>query len=174
MAAGKRIVLATFGSLGDLHPILAVALALKQRGHRPLLVTQVEHQAKVEAAGVPFAPLRPALADLGERDELLRRIMDQGTGSEFIIRQVVMPHLRAAYEDIAAAARGADFLLSHVLTLPVPIVAEKFGIPWASTTLQPLAFFSVYDFPVLAQRPELAHWRWLGPRVFRVLLGLAK
>jgi UDP:flavonoid glycosyltransferase YjiC (YdhE family) len=174
MASGKRIVLATFGSLGDLHPILAVALGLKERGHRPVLVTQVEHKPKVDAAGVEFAPLRPGLADLGERNDLLRRIMDQRTGSEFIIRQIVMPHVRAGYEDIAAAARGADFLVSHVLTLGVPIVAEKFGIPWASTALQPLAFFSVYDFPVLAQQPWLAHWRWLGPRVFGGLAGLMK
>jgi UDP:flavonoid glycosyltransferase YjiC (YdhE family) len=174
MAAGKRIVLATFGSLGDLHPILAVALGLKERGHRPVLVTQVEHKAKVDAAGVEFAPLRPALDDLGERNELLRRIMDQRTGPEFIIRQVVMPHVRAAYEDIAAAARGADFLVSHVLTLPVPIVAEKFGIPWASTALQPFAFFSTLDFPVIPLRPEVAHWRWLGPRVFGALLSLMK
>ena len=29
---GKRVVLATFGSLGDLHPFIAVAQALKQRG----------------------------------------------------------------------------------------------------------------------------------------------
>src|SRR5262245_16903455 len=126
--AGRRIVLTTFGSLGDLHPLLAVALGLKERGHRPLLVTQVEHEAKVDAAGVEFAPLRPGLSDLGERNELLRRIMDQRTGSEFIIRQVVMPHVRAGYEDLAAAARGADFLVSHVLTLALPIVAEKFGV----------------------------------------------
>jgi MGT family glycosyltransferase len=174
MAAGKRIVLATFGSLGDLHPILALALGLKERGHRPVVVTQVEHKAKIDASGVEFARLRPALDDLGERNELLRRIMDQRTGSEFIIRQVVIPHVRAAYEDIAAAARGADFLVSHVLTLPVPIVAEKFDIPWASTALQPLAFFSTHDFPVMAQRPEVAHWRWLGPRVFGALRGLMK
>src|SRR5438094_10205602 len=111
MASGKRIVLATFGSLGDLHPILAVALGLKERGHRPLLVTQVEHQAKVEAAGVPFAPLRPALAELGERDDLLRRIMDQRTGSAFIIRPIVMPHGREEYDALAAADRRADSLV---------------------------------------------------------------
>src|SRR5262245_48775834 len=174
MAAGKRIVLATFGSLGDLHPILAIALGLKERGHRPVLVTQVEHKPKIDAAGVEFAPLRPALADLGERNEVLRRVMDQRTGSEFVIRQIVMRHVREAYQDIAAAARGADFLVSHVLTLAVPIVADKPRNPWASTTLQPLGFFSVYDFPVLAQRPELAHWRWLGPRVFSGLRGLMK
>ena len=31
--AGKRIVLTTMGSLGDLHPYLAISLALKARGH---------------------------------------------------------------------------------------------------------------------------------------------
>ena len=34
-----RIVLNTFGSLGDLHPYLAVALELKRRGHHPVIAT---------------------------------------------------------------------------------------------------------------------------------------
>src|SRR4051794_24528382 len=107
---GQRILLATFGSLGDLHPFLAVALGLKARGHRPVLATQAEHRTKVEAAGVEFAPVRPGMADLGDRDEVMRRVMDLRTGSEYIVRQVVMPHVRAAHEDLSVAARGADFL----------------------------------------------------------------
>src|SRR3989442_1576408 len=128
---GPRIVLATFGSLGDLHPILAVALGLKARGHRPVVATQAEHGPRVAAAGVAFAAGRPGMADLGDRDEVMRRVMDRRTGSEYIIRQIVMPHVRAAYDDLAAAARGADFLVSHVLPVTAPIVAEQFGIPWA-------------------------------------------
>jgi rhamnosyltransferase subunit B len=174
MAAGKRIVLATFGSLGDLHPFLALALGLKARGHRPLLATQDQHRAKVEANGIDFAPVRPALADFGDRDELMRRVMDQRTGSEYIFRQIVMPHVRAAYADLAAIVPGADFLVSHVLTLAAPIVAEQYHIPWASTTLQPLAFFSAYDFPVVPQVPGLARWRWLGPGFHRRLVWLMK
>ena len=104
---GRRIVLTTFGSLGDLHPLLAVALGLKERGHRPLLVTQVEHKAKVDAVGVEVAPLRPGLSDLGERNELLRRIMDQRTGSEFIIRSSAAPRRPNPTPDrgITASAR---------------------------------------------------------------------
>ena len=32
-----KIIVATFGSLGDLHPYVAIALALKQRGHRSMV-----------------------------------------------------------------------------------------------------------------------------------------
>ena len=31
----RRVVLLTFGSLGDLHPYIALALELRARGHRP-------------------------------------------------------------------------------------------------------------------------------------------
>ena len=30
---GKKIVIATFGSLGDVHPAIALGLGLKSRGH---------------------------------------------------------------------------------------------------------------------------------------------
>jgi hypothetical protein len=35
----RRIVLTTFGSLGDLHPYIAVALGLKTRGHEAVIAT---------------------------------------------------------------------------------------------------------------------------------------
>jgi UDP:flavonoid glycosyltransferase YjiC (YdhE family) len=33
-----RILITTFGSYGDLHPYLALALGLEQRGHRPVML----------------------------------------------------------------------------------------------------------------------------------------
>ena len=48
----KRIVFATFGSLGDLHPYIAIALELKRLGHRPLLATTDIHREAVDSAGV--------------------------------------------------------------------------------------------------------------------------
>lgn len=35
----KRIVIATIGSLGDLHPAMALALELQARGHQIILAT---------------------------------------------------------------------------------------------------------------------------------------
>ena len=60
-----------------------------------------------------------------------------------------MPVLRESYEDTLAAAEGADLLVSHALTFTTRLVAEKKGIPWASTMLHPIGFLSAYDPPVL-------------------------
>jgi len=36
---GRRIILTTFGSLGDLFPYIAVALGLQARGHEAVIAT---------------------------------------------------------------------------------------------------------------------------------------
>lgn len=44
-----RVLFATIGSLGDLHPCLAVALGLRARGHSVAIATNSVHRARVEA-----------------------------------------------------------------------------------------------------------------------------
>ena len=61
-----------------------------------------------------------------------------------------------------------------MLTYATRLVAEKKGIPWAASLLQPLGFFSVYDPPVLPQMPFVSKLRFLGPVFHGVLWGLAK
>src|ERR1022692_4738954 len=156
-----RIVLTTFGSLGDIHPYIAVALGLKARGHEAIIATSNYYRQKIEALGIGFRALRPDHPDA--HPEIYRRIMDLRKGSEYVIREFMMPVLRESYEDTLAAAEGADLLVSHVLTFTTRLVAEKKGIPWASTFLQPLGFFSVYDPPVLPPAPFLSKLRILGP-----------
>jgi hypothetical protein len=56
---GKRVVVTAFGSLGDLHPYLAIALGLKSRGHEAVLVTSACYRRKVEALGLGFRAMRP-------------------------------------------------------------------------------------------------------------------
>lgn len=170
----RRIVLATFGSLGDLHPYIALALGLQARGHEAVIATSEYYRRKVEALGIGFRAVRPDHPDpLGDR-ELIRRVMDRRTGSEFVIRGLMMAALGETYQDTLAAAEGADLLVSHVLTFTVRLVAEKKGLPWASTFLQPLGLFSAYDPPVVPQAPFLARLRFLGPAFHRALFRLAK
>ena len=42
-----RILITTFGSLGDLYPYLALGRELKQRGHGTLIATSAIHRANV-------------------------------------------------------------------------------------------------------------------------------
>ena len=148
---GRRIVLTTFGSLGDLHPYIALALGLRRRGHRPVVASLSRYRAKVEATGVEFC----ALASFGDKPpdpEMMRRAMDRRRGTEFVVRSLIMPVLRETYEDTLAAAEGADLLVAHPLTVATRMVAAARGIPWASTQLAPCGFVSPHDPPIFAAR----------------------
>lgn len=173
--SGKRIVLATHGTLGDLHPYLAIALELRARGHRPVVGTSEYHRQKVEATGLEFHPLRPDTSF--DDKELHWRFIEPKRGLERIIREFIFPALRASYEDLRAVVEkdgGADLLISQLLIFAAPLVAEKLNVRWVSTELQPGAFMSVYDPPVLAPLPALARLRSMGPTFHSPLFRFAK
>ena len=168
-----RIVLATFGSLGDLHPYLALALELQQRGHHPVLATVEMYREAVKSQGIEFRLFRSALIERPD-SELMRKVLDLRNGAEFIIRKLMMPALPTAYADIAEAIKDASLVVSHPMTFAAQMAADKAGIPWVSTQLAPMGYFSAYDPPVLPVAPFLKHLRPLGPALFRPLLGFAK
>jgi rhamnosyltransferase subunit B len=166
-----RILITSFGSFGDVYPYLGVALGLRERGCEPVIATSAFYREHVERAGIPFVPIRP---DVDPDDRaLIARIMDGNRGTDFLIRELVVPALRDAYEDLFAAAEGADLIVGHPLTFAAPIVAEERGIPWVSSVLAPMSFFSVHDLPVFPPIPWTKRLEHV-PGVARSLVGLAR
>ena len=159
----KRIVFTTFGSLGDLHPYIAIALGLKARGHEAIIATSEAFRQRVESLGLGFRPVRPDHPDWQADPTVMRRVMTARKGTEYLLREMIMPVLRQSYDDTLAAAEGADLLVSHLITFTTRLVAEKKGLPWVSSVLQPLCFFSAYDPPVLALAPFLAKFAFSAP-----------
>ncbi|HKE57016.1 MAG TPA: glycosyltransferase, partial [Pyrinomonadaceae bacterium] len=175
MTSAKRIVLATHGTLGDVHPYLAIALELQARGHRPIIATSEYHRRTIEAKGIEFHALRP---DISFADKVLhQRLTEPKRGLERVVREFMLPVLRMTYDDLLAIVEkdgGADLIVSQILIFAAPLVAEKTGVRWVSTELQPGAFMSAYDPPVLAPMPVLANFRRLGTTFHRVLFWAAK
>lgn len=171
---GRRIVFATFGSLGDLHPYVAVARELIRRGRRPLIATFGEYREPVEAAGVEFAPMRPDMAGFGDPVALMARLFDPWRGPEFMVRGMFLPHLRESYEDLARACRDADLLVTHPLAFAGPLLAQKEGLRWASTALSPMTLFSAHDPPLFPGAPWLRAMRRLGAGPYRLLFRIPR
>ena len=170
----KRIVFATFGSFGDLHPYIAVARELSRRGHRPLVASFAEFRDAVEAAGVEFAPMRPDMAGFGDRTAVMERLVDPWRGPEFLVRGMFMPHLRESYEDLASVCRGADLLVTHPLAFAGQLLSQKEGLRWVSTALSPITLFSALDPPVLPAAPWMRWARRLGVAPYRWLFRIPR
>jgi MGT family glycosyltransferase len=172
--AGKRIVLTTFGSFGDIHPYIAVGLELQARGHRAIIATSSSYREKIEATGLGFHPVRPDIAPPEENLETLVKAMDVMKGGEFIIKELFAPHVHDGYKDLCEATRDADLLVTHMLTFAGPVLAQKTGIPWVSTVLAPTSFFSVYDPFAPPQFPAVSKLIRLSPLLGRAYINIAK
>lgn len=169
----RRIVIHASGSYGDLHPYIAIALGLQDRGHTVVFATSECYRAKIERLRLPFHSTRPDSDWLADPDTM-RRVMSFRLGTIHAVREKVLPHLRGTYDDLVSATRGADVLVSH-MPWGSRLVAEKTGIPWVSTMVTPMGFFSAYDLPVLpvtfGLEPALRH---LGPTFWTILLRVCE
>ncbi|HKP70516.1 MAG TPA: glycosyltransferase [Pyrinomonadaceae bacterium] len=168
----SKIILATIGSLGDMHPKIALALGLKERGHDVTIAAMEYYRERIEPLGINFAPMSPHL-DPDDKD-LSRDLMDSRKGSEKILREIVLPSLDDMYNDLMRAVDGADMLISGEIVYAVKSVVEKTGIRWVSTSLQPGTFFSAYDPFVPPTAEWLEHFHFLGPTFNRGLYSIMR
>src|SRR5918997_1103723 len=175
----KRVVFITWGSFGDLHPQMALALELQERGYHSVIATSSLYRDKVKAEGIAFHPVRPDLPppDAETSAELIRRASDARGGPSYLFRELLVPHLRETYADTLAAVTaegGADLFVSHQVPLTAPLVAEKTGIKWISSVLFPIAFASAYDPPTPPQLPALRSVAATHPLIARTLFEVGK
>jgi UDP:flavonoid glycosyltransferase YjiC (YdhE family) len=170
-----RIVLTTFGTLGDVHPLIAVALEMRRRGHTPVLAVPEIFRSKIEPLGLKFAQVGPTLNP--DDPQQVAELMDIHKGTERTLRDVLFPAIRQSYDQLLRAVEtggGADLMLAGELTYQAPVVAEVTGVRWASYVLAPLSFFSAYDAPVLPPYPRLARLQSAVPASGHVVTRFAR
>lgn len=176
-----RIVLASLGTLGDVHPFIAVALALKAAGHQPVFAGAKSACPLAKRHGIAFHPVRPdgadVMAETGLDEVAAARAVVDDLG--FAVNCVILPHADATLADLRAALAGADLVLASSFSVLARIAAAAAGVPVWSLLLQPMTLFSADDPPVMpngskalvsvrrrlgagAVRPLLALGRWLG------------
>lgn len=168
----KRVLFATIGSLGDLHPCLALALGLRDRGHHPVVASTELYRAKVEGLGLEFHALRP---DTSSQDPaIMSIIMDMRRGPEFLLRQMMVPALPDTYEDLLAVAATVDLMIAGEIVLAAPMVAEKLRLPWVSALLSPFSFYSAYDPPVSPYAPSITFLHRVPWRINKAFVALGR
>lgn len=173
-----RIVLVSVGTLGDVHPFVAVAIELAAAGLTPVLAAAESCRAIADRHGIAFHPVRPdgaeLLADMGLDEATVARAVASDLG--FVIDRVILPYADRTLADLGAAMAGADLALCGSFSVLGRIAAEAAGVPVMSLLLQPMALFSADDPPVTPTGSALlpALRRALGARAVRPLLRLAR
>ncbi len=170
-----RIVFTTFGTFGDVNPLIALALEMRRRGHDPVLAVPEMFRSRIEPLGLAIHPVRPN-QDPGD-SRMVAMIYDIRRGTERGLREFLFPAISDSYDDLLAAVQaggGAQLLVSGELAYAGPIVAEVTGIPWASYVLAPFSFFSAYDPPVLPPYPTLAKLQPVVPGMGHVIAHFAR
>jgi len=151
-----RVLLSTYGSRGDVEPVVGLAVRLREIGAEVRVCAPPDREFAdlMAGAGVPFVPFgRPwrSWARPSTAQERTRRV------TEFIDAQ---------YDTVAAAAQGCDVLLATAMSHFVArSVAEKLGIAHRSATF----------CPVVLSDPDARNWNALfGPpiNVHRSSIGL--
>ena len=167
-----RILLVSWGSYGDIYPYVGLAIELKQRGHAAVLATAEYYRPLIESLGFEFHPMGPMIEPADHA--LVERVLDPVRGADVLIKELLLPSLEADYAAPDHAAQQADVMVTHPITFAGPIVAQARRLPWISTVLAPMSFFSATDAPVLAPAPYLASLNRFGSWYGRVMRRFAR
>jgi UDP:flavonoid glycosyltransferase YjiC (YdhE family) len=137
------VLLPTIGSAGDVHPVVALALALKARGHRATIITNPFFQELIETRGLGFLPLgtlEDARATIADPD-----LWHPRKGFEVVARRAIVPAIAETYRHIERHAGSATVVAASGIALGARVAQERLGIPTATVHLQPSIIRSLVD-----------------------------
>jgi len=186
-----HVLLPTLGSAGDVHPVIALGLALRARSHRATILTYPLFQPMIENLGLGFLPVGTIE---GARALLAApNLFHPRKGFELVAQEMVVPAIAEIYRLIEAHADTDTVVAASGLSLGARVAQDKLGVPTATVHLQPSMLRSVVDqgmagnVRISASQPtwfkraffRLADWAVIDRNLkrplneFRATLGLA-
>jgi len=141
-----EILLATLGSAGDVHPIIGLAIALKNRGHKVKLITNPYFKTLVESVGIEFI-------GLGSTQDYLSAVENPDMwnprkGFKLVAEGGVLPIMRPLYEIITSHDPKKTIVAASSFCLGARLAQEKQHFRLATFHLQPAIIRTTYETPV--------------------------
>ena len=155
-----HFVVVTIGSAGDLFPFMAMALALRARGHRVSFLAPEQHGGYVRQAGLDFTGLPVDEAVLHDPD------LWHPTRGFGVVWRATRPAMARIVPFVGALApEERCVLLVHPLALPEADLcrAARPGLKIAAAYLAPQNLPTVHD-PLLVGPWRVPSWVPLGAR----------
>ena len=163
-----NVLLPTLGSAGDVHPVIALGLALKARMHRATIITNPMFQPLIEKHGLEFLPVGTiADADAAISDPDL---WHPRKGFEVVARRVMVPAIAQIYRLIEAHADADTVVAASSISLGARVAQEKLAVPTATVHLQPSIIRSLVDQGMMGNfRISASQPMWFKRAFFRLI-----
>jgi rhamnosyltransferase subunit B len=138
MIPDMQVLIITFGSVGDLLPLLSIAKALLARGHEVIVAGSSRFESCVRGNGVDFISIFDAeRVQLPPQDA---RLWDLNQIWSLGWERVMAPAMRPTYELIRARIKHRPcVVMSHWTAFGARLAAEKLGVPLCTVYLSPEA-----------------------------------
>jgi rhamnosyltransferase subunit B len=175
-----RVLLATLGSGGDVHPYVAIARELIARGHAVWFLTNPYFEERVRGALRGVGGAGGGLAGfvpLGTREEYLEalsnpELVHPTRGPEYVMGALVLERAREMFVAARKVIRAEkiDVVGRHLIAFGAGWAARREGVREVSCALTPLFWLSTHDSAVYRHWEPGGYPRWLA----RARVGLAK
>lgn len=160
-----RVLLTSFGAAGDVHPFLALGVALARRGHSATFALDPAYQPVAHALSIPFVSLgEPMPAPTGRTAKAIASPF----GAAAFIRHTVISRLERTLPAIDAHLRDSRpdlIVLHHSAGLGVPWLARRHSIPFAMAAVAPASWVSVVNPSVYPGMPDRDRYSPLAMKV---------
>jgi O-mycaminosyltylonolide 6-deoxyallosyltransferase len=145
----------TFGTRGDVQPLVALGVTLRARGHDVAIGTAPSFAGLVTGAGLDFRPVEPPA---GMREDLftqpkMNAAIRKGPSFVRTVRSVTPPtddEIVGMFTGMAAATADADLVVTAPVTHIAGFVSDR---PWCSVSWIPAN--RTREFPAYQAKPRL-------------------
>jgi UDP:flavonoid glycosyltransferase YjiC (YdhE family) len=144
------------GTLGDVRPIIALGVAMRNAGHDIIIGAPPNNSDLVLRYKLPFRPIGIDMQILMEEQmktiqaDPLKRIKEfLNIGPTIFSKQ---------FDDLLQAASDCNYIIGSGVDFTGSSVGEYYNIPWRWVTHMPLNFQSKYHPTVLIKNQNLPYW----------------
>ena len=160
-----KVLLATYGSVGDVRPIAALGQVLQSRGLRIGVCAPPDSRALIAAQDLPFIPLGGNVRKLMQAHA--RRLVARPLAAAVPMTHLLRRELERQFRQLPEVVAGADLVVGSGLALAVSSVAEACGVPYTYAVSMPLLV------PSRCHAPLTVPWQNLPPLCNRMLWWMA-